>query len=112
MRIFLGILGCYHLYRRWLPSLWVGAGGPRGVRWPGLRAQKSPLERAWAQAWGAECGGQLRKFFSRSVQLSPLGEGLPPPFFSDSSSSRSRLRWYSVSLTGVSTAMWEYMSPG
>ena len=55
---------------------------------------------------------QLKKLLRRSVQLSPLGECLAPPFLSESSSSRSSLRWYSVSFTGVSTTMWQYRSPG
>ena len=46
------------------------------------------------------------------VQVSPLGECLPPPFFSDSSNSRNSLRWCSLSLTGVSITMWQYKSPG
>ena len=57
-------------------------------------------------------GHQLKKLFKRSVQLSPEGECLFPPFFSDSSSSRSKRRWCSLSLTGVSTTMWQYNSPG
>ena len=55
---------------------------------------------------------QLKKLLRRLVQLSPLGRCLLPPFFRDSSSSRSSLRWCSVSLTGVSTVMWQYRSPG
>ena len=50
--------------------------------------------------------------FLNRHQLSPLGEWRAPPFLSESSSSRSSLRWCSVSLTGVSTAMWQYRSPG
>src|SRR6218665_677810 len=55
---------------------------------------------------------QLNRVFSRSVQLSPLGEWRARPFFRESSNSRSSLRWFSVSLTGVATAMWQYRSPG
>jgi hypothetical protein len=47
----------------------------------------------------------LKKLFNLSAQPSPLGECLPPPFLSESSSSRNSLRWCSVSFTGVSTVM-------
>lgn len=53
-----------------------------------------------------------KKLLSLSVQLSVLGECLPPPLRSDSSNSFSSLRWCSVSLTGVSMLMWQYKSPG
>ena len=53
-----------------------------------------------------------KKLFSLSVQPSSLGECLAPPVLIDSSSSLSSLRWCSVSLTGVSTVMWQYRSPG
>jgi hypothetical protein len=57
-------------------------------------------------------GYALKKPFNLSAQDSSVGECLAPPFFSDSSSSFSSLRWCSVSFTGVSTAMWQYRSPG
>ena len=61
-------------------------------------------------------GGQppqaLKKFLSLSVQPSSVGVCLAPPFLSESSNSLSSFLWCSVSLTGVSTAMWQYRSPG
>ena len=81
-----------------------GAAGPKKPPGPGGALAVVAVPETWP--------GQLKKFFSRSVQLSPLGEWREPPFLSDSSSSRSSLRWCSVSLTGVSTTMWQYRSPG
>ncbi len=54
----------------------------------------------------------LNRFLTRSVQLMALGECRSPPLRRLSSSSLSSLRWCSVSLIGVSTATWQYRSPG
>ena len=61
---------------------------------------------------GQTCSYQVNRFFRRSAHDWLLGVCLAPPFFSDSSNSLSSLRWCSVSLTGVSTTMCTYRSPG
>ena len=55
---------------------------------------------------------QLKNDFAFSNQPLSFGLCLWPPFLNDSSSSLSSLRWCSVSLIGVSTATWQYRSPG
>ena len=76
----------------------------RDMQGAGMKKPRSLAETAAAvglrQAY-------LNRSLTRSVQLLALGEWRSPPFFSDSSSSLSSFFWCSVSLTGVSTAMWQ-----
>ena len=92
----------------------TGDGGWGFVAVTSREASKDKGHTGWGMAFVRVRLGrdQLKKLFRRSVQLSVLGECLAPPFFSDSSSSLNSLRWCSVSLTGVSTTMWQYRSPG
>src|SRR4051812_44179536 len=89
-----------------------GAGGTTTRQKRQGREVPPLLHALEANAYGVADAYALKKFFNLSAQPSSLGECLEPPFFSDSSSSLSSLRWCSVNLTGVSTLMWQYRSPG
>ena len=104
-------MGVWRAYHRGRVGASVAAGESlRGIK---KRSPKAAFSMVRALRRNrAMWRNQLKKLLSLSVQLLPLGEWREPPFLSESSSSRSSLRWCSVSLTGVSTTMWQYRSPG
>ena len=97
----------------WMRHLSAGIPQVAHGLWPGMKkgATGTPWKEKASPAWGPPTV-HLKMFFTRSVQLLEFGECFSPPFLKDSSSSLSSLRWCSVSLTGVSTTMWQYRSPG